>query len=79
MVTGLIAGTGLTGGGVGGNLALNVDPTVVPLLYSPDNNFTGNMNVTGILTGGDSEHLGSFCRPVTWADYYAGRRHPGGR
>ena len=52
MVTGLIAGTGLTGGGGGGNLALNVDSTQVPFLDSQNNSFTGNLRVAGTITGG---------------------------
>jgi hypothetical protein len=46
VVTGVIAGTDLTGGGTGGVQTLNLDTTKVPLLGSA-NNFTGNQGVTG--------------------------------
>ena len=40
-ITGVTAGTALTGGGTGGNVMLNVDTTQVPLLAA-NNSFTGN-------------------------------------
>ncbi len=45
-ITGVTAGTALTGGGTSGNVTLNVDTTKVPLLAS-NNNFTGTMTVQG--------------------------------
>jgi hypothetical protein len=66
-VTGVTAGTDLTGGGKSGNITLNLDTTKVPLL-SAANTFvghqiitgnlsdTGNINATGSITG----QTGSF-------------------
>jgi len=48
-VTGVTAGTDLTGGGSSGNVTLNVDTTKVPQLAA-NNNFTGNQSVTGNLS-----------------------------
>jgi hypothetical protein len=45
-VTGVIAGTALTGGGTSGNLTLNVDTAKVPLLAA-SNTFTGDQTVNG--------------------------------
>jgi hypothetical protein len=45
-ITGVKAGTALTGGGSTGTVTLNVDTTKVPLLASA-NSFTGNQSVTG--------------------------------
>ncbi len=45
-VTGVIAGTALTGGGTTGTVTLNVDTTKVPLLASA-NHFTVSQSVTG--------------------------------
>lgn len=62
-VTGVIAGTDLSGGGSGGNVTLKLDITKVPQLLSA-NTFTGNQTVkgnlsaTGIVTGG-SFNIGS--------------------
>ena len=54
-ITGVTAGTALTGGGTTGKVTLNVDTTKVPLLATA-NAFTGNQSVTGTLsaTGGIS-------------------------
>jgi hypothetical protein len=55
-ITGITAGTGVTGGGTTGNVTLNVDPTQVPYLNSA-NTFNGNQTVngnlraTGLVTG----------------------------
>ena len=53
-ITGVTAGTDLTGGGTGGNVTLNVDTTKVPQL-SGNNTFSGaqtiNNNVTVTATG----------------------------
>ena len=48
-ITGVTAGTDLTGGGSSGNVTLNLDTTKVPLL-SANNSFTGNQTITGTLT-----------------------------
>jgi hypothetical protein len=48
VVTGVIAGTGLTGGGAGGVQTLNLDTNKVPQL-SANNRFTGNQAVNGAL------------------------------
>src|SRR5271154_5245593 len=45
-VTGVTAGTDLTGGGTTGNVTLNVDTTKVPRLAAA-NTFTGNQTVKG--------------------------------
>jgi hypothetical protein len=45
-ITGVTAGTGLQGGGASGNVALNVDTTVVPQLNAA-NSFTGNQSING--------------------------------
>jgi len=45
-ITGVTAGTGLTGGGTAGSIALSVAPGQFPLL-SGNNTFTGNQVVTG--------------------------------
>jgi len=48
-ITGVTAGTDLTGGGTGGNVKLNLDTTKVPQLAAA-NIFTGNQIVNGNLT-----------------------------
>jgi trimeric autotransporter adhesin len=48
-ITGLTAGTALTGGGTSGSVTLNLDTTKVPLLASA-NTFTGNNNFNGGLS-----------------------------
>ena len=48
-ITGVAAGTALTGGGTSGNVTLNLDTTKVPLLAA-SNTFTGNQTITGNLT-----------------------------
>jgi hypothetical protein len=47
-ITGVTAGTALTGGGTSGTVTLNVDTTKVPLLAA-SNTFTGNQTVNGNL------------------------------
>jgi hypothetical protein len=55
-ITGVTAGTDLTGGGLGGNVTLNVDTSKLPQLAG-GNTFTGNQTVngnlsaTGVVTG----------------------------
>jgi hypothetical protein len=49
VMTGVVAGTDLTGGGTGGVQTLNLDTTQVPQL-SAANTFTGNQTVNGNLT-----------------------------
>ncbi len=48
-ITGVTAGTDLTGGGTTGNVTLNVDTTKVPRLAAA-NTFTGNQSVKGNVT-----------------------------
>jgi trimeric autotransporter adhesin len=48
-ITGVIAGTDLTGGGPSGSVTLNVDTTKIPQLNAA-NTFTGNQTITGNLT-----------------------------
>jgi hypothetical protein len=47
-ITGVNAGTGLTGGGTTGSVTLNLDTTKVPLLGAA-NIFTGNQTVNGVV------------------------------
>ena len=62
-ITGVTAGTDLTGGGASGNVTLNLDTTKVPQLNTA-NTFTGNQTVngnlsaTGVVTG-SSYQIGS--------------------
>src|SRR5215469_13113632 len=49
-ITGVFAGTDLTGGGTAGNVTLNLDTTKVPQLAAA-NNFTNNQTVTGTGSG----------------------------
>jgi hypothetical protein len=53
-ITGVTAGTALTGGGTSGTVTLNVDTTKVPLL-SGSNSFAGNQSVAGNITATGSE------------------------
>ncbi len=48
-ITGVTAGTDLTGGGTGGNVTLNMDTTKVPQLDTP-NSFIGHQSVAGSIT-----------------------------
>jgi hypothetical protein len=48
-ITGVTAGTDLTGGGTGGNVTMNLDTTKVPQLAAA-NTFTGNQTVNGNLS-----------------------------
>jgi len=48
-ITGVIAGTDLTGGGTSGSVTLNVDTTKVPQLATA-NTFTNNQTVNGTMT-----------------------------
>ena len=48
-ITGVTAGTDLTGGGTSGNVTLKLDTTKVPILAA-NNTFTGNQVITGNLT-----------------------------
>jgi hypothetical protein len=48
-ITGVTAGTALTGGGTTGNVTLNLDTTKVPLLGTA-NTFVGNQSVTGTVS-----------------------------
>jgi len=56
-ITGVTAGTDLTGGGTSGTVTLNVDTTKVPLLASA-NAFTGNQTVTGSVTASGTVSAG---------------------
>jgi hypothetical protein len=48
-ITGVTAGTDLTGGGTSGNVTLNLDTTKVPQLNAA-NSFTGNQSIAGTLS-----------------------------
>jgi hypothetical protein len=56
-ITGVTAGSGLTGGGAKGTVTLNVDATKVPLLAASTNAFTGSQSVGGNLSVEGSEKL----------------------
>ncbi len=58
-ITGVTAGTALTGGGTSGNLTLNLDTTKVPLLAA-SNTFTGNQTINGNLTASGTASAGTF-------------------
>jgi hypothetical protein len=57
-ITGVTAGTGLTGGGTSGTVTLNVDATKVPLL-GVNNSFVGNQTVSGSVAANDSSAANS--------------------
>jgi len=60
-ITGVTAGTDLTGGGTSGTVTLNVDTTKVPQLKAA-NSFTGNQNITGnlVATGSIAGQTANF-------------------
>ena len=62
-VTGVTAGTGLTGGGTTGNVTLNMDTTKIPQLnvantFTGNQTVSGNLSATGVVTG-SSYQIGS--------------------
>ena len=57
-ITGVTAGTALTGGGTTGNVTLNLDTTKVPLLAA-SNTFTGNQTITGNLSASGTASAGT--------------------
>jgi TGF-beta propeptide len=64
-ITGVTAGTALTGGGTSGTVTLNVDTTKVPLLAA-SNTFTGNQTVNGnIATSGQLTAVSVLANGVT--------------
>jgi hypothetical protein len=58
-ISGVIAGTDLTGGGTSGNVTLNLDTTKVPQLGTA-NTFTGPQTVTGNITSTGQVTAASF-------------------
>lgn len=65
-ITGVTAGTGLTGGGTSGKVTLNVDTTKVPLLAASTNTFTGSQSVGGNLSvQGNQKITGSLNAAVS--------------
>jgi hypothetical protein len=66
-ITGVTAGTDLTGGGTSGNVTLNVDTTKVPQLASA-NTFTANQTVSGSVTATSFSGNGSGLTNVTAAN-----------
>ena len=58
-ITGVTAGTDLTGGGTQGNVTLNLDTTKVPRLAAA-NAFTGNQTVKGNITASGTVTGGNF-------------------
>jgi hypothetical protein len=61
-VTGIttVPGSGLLGGGSGGNLTLSIDPTVVPQLGAASNTFTGGLSANSFSIGNNLFGYGSF-------------------
>ena len=57
-ITGVTAGTALTGGGTTGSVTLNLDTTKVPLLAG-GNTFIGNQTITGNLTASGTASAGT--------------------
>jgi hypothetical protein len=62
-ITGVTAGTGLTGGGITGAVTVSVDTTKVPLLntfndFIGNQKVTGNDSVTGVLAAGSGVFYG---------------------
>jgi len=66
-ITGVTAGTDLTGGGTTGAVTLNVDTTKIPQLTTA-NTFTGNQTVNGTLTASAFSGNGSALTNVSAAD-----------
>jgi hypothetical protein len=58
-ITGVTAGTDLTGGGTSGNVTLNLNTAKVPQLATA-NTFTGNQTIDGNLTATGAATAGSF-------------------
>ena len=58
-ITGVTAGTALTGGGTSGIVTLNLDTTKVPRLAA-NNTFTGNQAITGKLTVSGTANAGTI-------------------
>ena len=56
-ITGVTAGTGLTGSGTSGGVTLNLDTTKVPLLAAANNTFAGNQHIVGGLSVGGGETI----------------------
>lgn len=60
-LTGITAGTGLTGGGTSGNVTLGIDPTQIPELAAATNVFTGSQSIGGaIKVGQDASVAGTL-------------------
>ena len=62
-ITGVTAGTDLTGGGASGNVTLNVDTTKVPQLaaantFSGNQTVNGNLSATGVISAATSFNIG---------------------
>src|SRR4029077_3118403 len=68
-ITGVTAGTDLTGGGTKGKVSLNLDTTKVPQLNSV-NTFTANQGVIGTLTATGSRGVGTSS-PATRLDVFS--------
>jgi hypothetical protein len=68
-ITGVSAGTDLTGGGASGNVTLNLDTSKVPQLNSA-NAFTGNQGVIGTITATGSVGIGTTS-PAASLDVFA--------
>jgi len=66
-ITGVTAGTALTGGGTTGAVTVNLDTTKVPLLGA-SNTFSGNQTVTGSVTAASFSGSGAGLTRVTAAN-----------
>src|SRR5208282_3032250 len=70
VITGVIAGTGLTGGGSSGTVTLAIDPTKVPTLNAPSNVFAGTITASSFsgtganLTGLNPANLTTGTAPI---------------
>lgn len=65
-ITGVTAGTDLTGGGTSGTVKLNVDTTKVPQLAAA-NTFTGNQTVNGSVSATNGFNIGTD--PIAFGTY----------
>src|ERR1700722_19512188 len=67
-ITGVTAGTDLTGGGTSGNVTLNLDTTKVPRLAAA-NAFTGNQSVKGNVSASGTVAGSAFMIGANLFDY----------
>ncbi len=81
-ITGVTAGTGLTGGGTTGTVTLNLDTTKIPQLsaanlFTNSQSVTGNLTASGTVTGSVINTTSSFTiggKPFAFADTVNGNQ-----